>query len=115
VEIFSEGQEEAIDAFITGLNIKTDGKNPFDLNVRNIMAYPEKSEHYEPVWKQYEGFEIDYGDLKMTRLEKESLESSELAKVQFWALRNEVSLLRVDTNNNFNQMDEKFGSISRNS
>jgi acylphosphatase len=113
VELFCEGSDEAMDQFMKGLDIKSEKKGPFDLNVRKITAYPEGSTNFEPAWNNYEGFEIDYGNLRMTPLEKESLESSELAKVQFWALKNEVNLLRMDTNNNFNLMAEKYGSISK--
>jgi len=153
VEIFCEGLGELVNQFVKGLDIKNEKESLLDLNIRRITVYHEGDENYKPAWKTYEGFEIDYGDLKMTPFEKETLESSELAKVQFWAMKNEfsglktevrdmknemtfqftglkgevlsglrgevsgvkteVSLLRSDTNNNFNLMAEKYGSISK--
>ena len=94
------------------IDIKSERIDPSNPNVEHIETHQEGEENYTPAWKTYDGFEIDYGDQTLTTLEKEALESSEYAKLQFWYLRNEVHMLRTDTNKNFNQMAEKYGSIS---
>jgi uncharacterized phage infection (PIP) family protein YhgE len=94
------------------IDIKTERIDPSNPNVEHIETHREGEDGYTPSWKTYEGFEIDYGDQTLTTLEKEALESSEYAKLQFWYLRNEVQMLRADTNKNFNQMAEKQDSTT---
>jgi len=94
------------------IDIKSERIDPSNPNVEHIETHQEGEENYTPAWKTYDGFEIDYGDQTLTTLEKEALESSEYAKLQFWYLRNEVHMLRTDTNMNFNQMAEKQGSMT---
>jgi acylphosphatase len=113
VEIFCEGPDERIDQLVKYIDIKSNIIDPSNPNVERIERYHEGRENYSPAWKEYDGFEIDYGNQKLTALEKEALESSEYAKLQFWYLRNEVHMLRTDTNENFNQMAIKYGSISK--
>jgi acylphosphatase len=113
VEIFCEGPDERIDQLVKYIDIKSNIIDPSNPNVERIERYHEGRENYSPAWKEYDGFEIDYGNQKLTALEKEALETSEYAKLQFWYLRNEVHMLRTDTNENFNQMAIKYGSISK--
>jgi acylphosphatase len=113
VEIFCEGLDERIDQLVKHIDIKSKIVDPSNPNVERIERYQEGGENYSPAWKEYDGFEIDYGNQKLTALEKEALETSEYAKLQFWYLRNEVQMLRTDTNENFNQMAIKYGSISK--
>jgi acylphosphatase len=112
VELFCEGPEERIGQLLKYIDIKFEPLDPSNPNVERIDKYQEGKANYSPAWKEYEGFEIDYGNQKLTALEKEALESSEYAKLQFWYLKNEVHMLRTDTNVNFNQMAIKYGSIS---
>ena len=113
VEVFCEGPVKRIDQLVEHINVKSITIDPSNPNVEQIERYREGGEHYSPAWREYEGFEIDYGDQKLTALEKEALESSEYAKLQFWYLRNEVHMLRTDTNENFDKMATKYGSISK--
>lgn len=112
VEMFCEGPDERIHQLIKHVDIKSRYIDPSNPNVERIERYLEEEENYSPPWREYNGFEIDYGNQKLTAIEKEALESSEYAKLQFWYLRNEVHMLRTDTNDNFNQMAVKYGSIS---
>jgi len=112
VEIFCEGPEERIEELVKHIDIKSKIIDPSNPNVERIERHREGEENYSPAWKGHDGFEIDYGDQRLTVLEKEALESSEYAKLQFWYLRNEVHVLRTDTNENFDQMAKKYGSIS---
>ena len=113
VEIFCEGLDERIDQLIKHIDIKSGTIDPSNPNVEWIEGYLEGEENYSPAWKKYDGFEIDYGDQKLTTLEKEALESSENAKLQFWYLRNEVHMLRANTNENFSQMSNKLDEVHK--
>ena len=120
VEIFCEGERKKINEFLRNIDLKSDGTDPSNPNVLQIDSFPEGSSGYSPAWKEYMGFVIDYGQEELSLYERESLENSELAKLQFWYLRNEVKLLRqdtnqlrMDTNNNFGLMAKKYGSISK--
>ncbi len=114
VEIYCEGDKNSIERLLKTVEVKGKPEDPFSLNVRKIEPYWEGEEGYSPTWKEYKGFEIDYGDDRSySPYEQESLESFEMAKLNFSRLQGEVALLRSDTNDNFQIMEKKYGNISK--
>jgi acylphosphatase len=112
VEVFCEGAKENIEQLVKDITVKGTSSNPLSLNVDSIEVFWEGEQDYEPSWKCYVGFEIDYGSDKLTQFEKENLESLEWAKLRFSTLERGIYSFRDETSENFNLMAKKYGSIS---
>jgi acylphosphatase len=113
VEIFCEGQENNIREFLKHIYRKTEGKDILGINVAEIECHCEGQGNYQPAWKKYARFEIDYQVKGVTPVDKETLESQEFAKLYFIGFRDEMKAVRHETNNNFKTMDAKYGDISK--
>jgi acylphosphatase len=112
VEIFCEGTKDSIEQLIKDINVKGTVSNPLSLNVDKINIQWEGEKGFEASWKPYIGFEIDYGPETLTQFERENLESLEWAKLRFSTLERGIYCFRDETNDNFNLMANKYGSIS---
>jgi acylphosphatase len=113
VEIFCEGSEDKIREFLKQIDVRTERKDVLGINVVSIDAFWEGQESYRPAWKDYSGFEIDYQAGYLKPVEIETLESQEFAKLYFIGFRDEMKSLRQETNNNFKEMETKYGDISK--
>ena len=112
VEIFCEGHKEKLDQFLDEIKVKDRSFGRLGLRVEKLDAFWEGQEGYDDAWRQYTGFEIDYGAEGLSPFEKETLESLEMAKIQFAELIDGISSFRSDTNTNFDTMAQKYGKIS---
>jgi hypothetical protein len=61
---------------------------------------------------RYEGFQIDYGMVQLSAIDGETLDGLEYGKMYFANLGRELNSFRMDTNDNFKTLDEKYGAIS---
>ena len=113
VELFFDGEKSGVERLLKAIDVKGNPKDPFSLNVARMGRRWEGEDGYTPAWREYKRFEIDYGEeKKYSPFERESLESFEIAKLSFSRLEGEVSLLRSDTNKNFQTMEKRYGKIS---
>jgi acylphosphatase len=112
VEIFCEGPEEKINAFLKKIDIKAKPEDFLSINVTKIECFMEEHENYRQVWKPYKGFEIDYGIKELSLFDEATLEEHEFAKLYFIGFRNELVEFRENTNQNFAEMAKKYGDIS---
>ena len=112
VEIFCEGSREKIEQLMKGIHVKGPASDPLSLNIDKLSVCWDGDKEFKDAWKPYSGFEIDYGPAELTQFERENLESLEWAKLRFTMLENGINSFRHDTNENFNVMANKYGSIS---
>lgn len=115
VEIYCEGNKDDIEQLKKVVDIKGDPNDIFSLNVGKIEVYWEGENGYSPAWKEYKLFEIDYGESEPYKVERETLESLEVAKLGFSRLQGEVVQLRYDSNENFAKLGEGIESLRRDS
>ncbi len=113
VEVFCEGPENSIRELVRQIDRKQESRDVLGINVTQIECYWEGQNNYRPAWKRYVGFEIDYEVEDLRTIDKETLESQEIAKLYFIGFRDEMKGLRQDTAKNFGTMGAKYGDISR--
>lgn len=113
VEIFCDGSKDKILQFIKDIEVKGYPRDPLSLNVERVNSYWKGNKNFIDAWKSFSGFEIDYGSDELSQFEKENLESLEWTKLRFTRLENGIYSFRDNTNNNFELMAEKYGSISK--
>jgi len=113
VEIFCEGPEDRIKEFMKKIDRKTKPEEFLSINVGEIKCFWQGQENYQPVWKEYKGFEIDYGVEEFSPFEEATLDDHEFGKLYFTGFRDELKGFREDTGNSFNEMAEKYGDISK--
>jgi acylphosphatase len=101
VEIFCEAEENVIQQFINKINVVSEKKAPFDLNVRDIRR---ERVGKLPVEKDF--FYIDYGEEAKSPFEESNLERLEIGSLILSGFKN-------STEDNFNSMDGKYGNISK--
>jgi len=87
VESFVEGSKQAVEQFIKSVSVKGVPYDPLSLHVEEIIVFWEGERGYEPPWKRYEGFEIDYGAGELRAVDKEMLDSLEWSKLHFAGMR----------------------------
>ncbi|MDP3741917.1 MAG: acylphosphatase, partial [Candidatus Micrarchaeota archaeon] len=59
VKVFLDGDKAAIEKFLeTVKSVKPSGF--FGPNVERVEIYWEGEKNFEPAWRSYEGFEVDY-------------------------------------------------------
>lgn len=88
VEVFVEGSKLAIKKFLKRIEVKGKPEDPLSLHVGGIDAYWEGQPGYEQAWKEYSGFELDYGVKELSPAERETLESLEWSKLHFVGMSN---------------------------
>jgi len=81
VEIFAEAGEDILKKFIKAIDVKGRPGDILSLNVERMEVWWEGEPNYTGPWRQYTHFEIDYGEEVTKPIEKEMLESLELAKL----------------------------------
>jgi acylphosphatase len=113
VEIFCEGPSEKIKEFVEKIDKKGESKDFLSANVSKIECFFEGEPNYQPAWKSYKGFEIDYGVGKLSPFEESTLEDHEFSKLYFIGFRDELKTFSHRTDSNFNEMAEKYGDISK--
>jgi acylphosphatase len=86
VEIFAEAGEDVLEKFIKAIDVKGRPGDILSLNVERIEVRREDEPGYNVPWKQYTQFEIDYGEEIARPVEREMVESLELAKLYFTKL-----------------------------
>jgi len=112
VEIFCEGPTDKIKEFLKKIDRKAESEDFLSINVSSIKCFFEGEEHYQPAWKEYKDFEIDYGVEELSSFDEATLEDHEFSKLYFIGFRDELKDFRQDTNKNFKEMAEKYGDIS---
>jgi acylphosphatase len=86
-ELFYDGPEEGIRQLVKDLRSWPPG-------VRRIDVYAEGRHGYRPPWKEYNGFEIDYG--AMTPYEQEIINAREWFVINLMELRETFAGMRQD-------------------
>jgi len=112
VEIFCEGQPDKIEEFLKRIDWKAKPEDFLSINVSKIKCFYEGEPHYQPAWKEYKDFQIDYGVEELSASDEATLEHHEFSKLYFIGFRDELKDFRQDTNRNFTEMAEKYGNIS---
>ena len=107
VEIFCDAPKPKIERFLKEIMIKGEPGDYKSVNVRGIRCFWEGEEGYQKAWKEYHGFEIDYGTDELTPFEKLSLEDHEFGKMYFSDFRKELRNLRDETNENFRNLRDE--------
>ncbi len=120
VEIFCEGSLSQINTFLKMLDYKGKKDDPLSAYVEKLTVCHEGDKGYSGPWKTYVGFEIDYGFEVASPVDRalmEHLESGTLyvasSRDGFGQMKDEFSMFRKETNSNFETMEDKYGSISK--
>jgi acylphosphatase len=120
VEVFCEGAFSKINKLLKLLDYKGRKGNALSAYVERLSVYREGEKGFRGPWKEYKAFDIDYGfevPSPVDRALLENLESGTLyvasSRDEFGMLKDEFTLFRKETNANFETMDEKYGSISK--
>ncbi len=100
VEIFCEGEKEAVSKFKDKVNQKTEKGGLFSINVISMKEYV-----IEKLPKKTATFEIDYGDEAKTPFEKTNLERLEIGSLI-------MAEFRDSTSGKFDAMEQRYGAIS---
>jgi acylphosphatase len=112
VEIFCDGDSASLDKFLDAINKKGDPKDFLNINVAKMQPFWEAEEGFSWPDIRYEGFQIDYGMVQLSAIDGETLDGLEYGKMYFANLGRELNSFRMDTNDNFKTLDEKYGAIS---
>ena len=111
VEIFCEGPTDRIKEFLEKIDRKARGED--FLSVSKIECFFEGEPNYQPAWKEYKDFEIDYGVGEISAFEESTLENHEFSKLYFIGFRDELKDFSGRTEGSFREMAEKYGDISK--
>ncbi len=90
VEIFIEGPKQNIQKFLKRIHIKGKPEDILSINVTETKCFWEGEPHYQPAWKPYKGFQIDYGIEKLDPFQESTLEDHEYGKLYFSNMRGEM-------------------------
>jgi len=123
VESFVDGSRQASEEFIRRISVKGMPDDPLSLHVEEIEVFWEGERGYEPLWREYEGFEIDYGAGELRAADREMLESLEWSKLHFagmsrvfreeiGGLKGEFKAVRSDTHNMHDDVKSVSSEIS---
>jgi acylphosphatase len=112
VEVFCEGSPDKIDEFLKRIDRKAKPEDFLSINVSSIECFLEGQDGYEPAWKQYRDFEIDYEFEELSVFDEVTLEDHEFGKLYFVGFRDELKSFSEKTDGNFREMAEKYGDIS---
>jgi len=92
IEIFYDGSEASMRSLVKDLRGWNTGVN--GNGIRRIDVCAEGRRGYEPAWKEYKGFEIDYG--AMTPYEQEIINAREWFVINLMELRETFAGMRQD-------------------
>jgi acylphosphatase len=112
VEIFCEGNLPKINELLQKLDYKGKKGDALSAYVENLSLYREGEKGYLGSWKEYSGFEINYGFNVASPVDQALIEYLESGTLYVVSLKDEFSQFRKETNENFEAMDAKYGSIS---
>jgi len=112
VEIFCDGDSASLEKFVNAINRKGDPADFLNIHVAKLQSFREGEEGFSWPDIRYEGFQIDYGMVQLSTIDRETLEGLEYGKMYFANLGRELNNFRMDTNDNFKTLDEKYGAIS---
>lgn len=59
VKLFLEGGEKAINEFLEGIKQRK-STSFFGMHVERVVAHKEGEKGFQPAWRAYAGFEVDY-------------------------------------------------------
>jgi acylphosphatase len=116
VEIYAEAEKDILERFIKALEVKGRPGDMLSLNVERVEVRWEGTPGYTGPWKQYKQFEIDYGEEITRPVEREMVESLELAKLYFTKLITEFRDYRQefrDYRQEFRDFREESLNISK--
>jgi len=113
VEIFCEGSSDKIKQFLSKIDRKARAEDFLSVNVSEIKCSFEGEQGFQPSWKMYKEFEIDYGFEKLSPLEEATLENHEFSKLYFIGFKDELKGFSDRTDRNFAEMADKYGDISK--
>jgi len=96
VEIFAEAERDVLERFIKAIDVKGRHGDILSLNVERLEVRLEGEPGYAGPWRKYTQFEIDYGEEIGRPVEREMVESLELAKLYFTKLITEFKDFREE-------------------
>jgi acylphosphatase len=97
VEIFAEAEKkDVLEKFIKAVDVKGRPGDVLSLNVERVEVRWEGEPGYTGPWRRYTQFEIDYGEEITRPVEREMVESLELAKLYFTKLISEFKDFREE-------------------
>jgi acylphosphatase len=96
VEIFAEAEKDVLERFIKAIDVKGRPGDILSLNVERLEVRLEGEPGYAGPWRKYTQFEIDYGEEIGRPVEREMVESLELAKLYFTKLITEFKDFREE-------------------
>jgi acylphosphatase len=97
VEIFVEAEKkDVLEKFIKAVDVKGRPGDVLSLNVERVEVRWEGEPGYTGPWRRYTQFEIDYGEEITRPVEREMVESLELAKLYFTKLISEFKDFREE-------------------
>jgi acylphosphatase len=97
VEIFAEAEKkDVLEKFIKAVDVKGRPGDVLSLNVERVEGRWEGEPGYTGPWRRYTQFEIDYGEEITRPVDREMVESLELAKLYFTKLISEFKDFREE-------------------
>jgi acylphosphatase len=114
VEIFAEAEKGVLDRFMKAIDVKGRPGDILSLNVERLEVRLEGEPGYAGPWRKYTQFEIDYGEEIGRPVEREMVESLELAKLYFTKLITEFKDFREefrDYREEFRDFRHEFGDF----
>lgn len=114
VEIFAEAEKGVLDRFMKAIDVKGRHGDILSLNVERLEVRLEGEPGYAGPWRKYTQFEIDYGEEIGRPVEREMVESLELAKLYFTKLITEFKDFREefrDYREEFRDFRQEFGDF----
>ena len=110
IESFLEGSREALGEFVKRVSVKGVPDDPLSMHVGELEVFWEGEPGYESAWREYKGFEIDYGTDELKAVDKEMLESLEWSKLHFAGMSGVFRKEFAGTNRVF---IDQFGSMNK--
>jgi acylphosphatase len=114
VEIFAEVERDVLERFIKAIDVKGRPGDILSLNVERLEVRLEGEPGYAGPWRKYTQFEIDYGEEIGRPVEREMVESPELAKLYFTKLITEFKDFREEFRDyceEFRDFRQEFGDF----
>jgi len=115
VEVFVDGSKQAIEELSKRISVEGRAKDPLSLHVDGLDVYWEGVKGYQPAWRGYVGFEIDYGVDELRSTEREMLESLEWSKLHFTGMstvfREEIGGVKGELVGLRDEFREEFGGL----
>lgn len=112
VEIFCEGTRKNIERFLEAIKVKGAPEDMFSLHVGAIKCFWEGEEGYQPAWKRYEDFNIDYG-VRMSEYQYLAMEDREYGKLYLSDLTRTQKETKTEIHDRFDDMKSSYHKISK--